>query len=148
MENKDILIAVSLSERVLLMLKENTRETIKKATLNSIKKNLEMILVKVVNHTNDVMITTPIMEMLELIKVVDADTTFVETDNETKEALVWKIKASLSNLYIFAGKFYMTHEFEYSMGVSDLLKRIIDACLAAGFYFGYDEALRKEGEID
>lgn len=147
MENKDVLIAVSLCERVLAMLKENTRETVKKTAVNSIKKNLETILVKIIPYTKDVMITTPIMEMLELIKIIEQDSSFVETDNETKQALVWKTKLALSQLYLFAGKFYIDHEFPYSMGIADMLKRIIDACLASGFYFGYDEILRKEGSI-
>lgn len=147
MENKDVLIAVSLAERVLIMLKENTRETVKKSTIDSIKRNLEMILVKVIPYSKDVMITTPIMEMLELIKIIEQDSSFVETDNETKETLVLKVKMALSQLYLFAGKFYMNNEFPYTMGIADLLKRIVDSCLASGFYFGVDEELITEGSL-
>lgn len=146
-ENKDVLIAVSLLERVLALTKENTRETVKKVTLNTIKKNLETVLVKVIPYTKDATITTPIMEMLELIKIIEQDSTFVETDNETKETLVWKTKAALGPLYVFAGKFYMEHEFPFSLGVADMLKRIVDACIINDFYFGIDEELRREGSI-
>lgn len=145
--NNDILICLSLIERVLPMLKENTRETIKKASLEQINRNLENALSKLVPYCKEAVILTPIMEMIELIKVIKQDDTFVETDNETKKVLVLKTKAALGPLYVFAGKFYIENEFTYSLGLNDLLKRIVDMCLSSEFYFGYDELLRSEGAI-
>ena len=145
--NNDVLICVALMERVLPMLKENTRETIKKSSLEQVNRNLENALSKLVPYCKDAVILTPIMEMIELISVIKQDETFVETDNETKKVLGLKTKAALSGLYVFAGKFYITNEFNYSMGLDDLLKRIIEVCMSSEFYFGYDELLRSQGQV-
>lgn len=144
----DVLICVSLLERSITLLKENTRETIKRSTVEQIKKNLESILIKLTPYCKEVMILSPIMEIIELISIVVADETFVETDNETKVVMVDKLKSSLYALYLFAGKFYMTNEFSFSLGTADILKRIVDGCLNNNFYFGIDEQLRREGVID
>ena len=81
-----------------------------------------------------------------LLNVVKDDT-FVETDAETKAIIVDKLNTGLSELYLFAGKYYMTHEFNYVPTKSELLVTIINECLARGFYFGEDEVLRREGII-
>lgn len=146
--NNDILSAVILMERVLPRLKENSREPIKKSQLNQISQFLVMTLKKLNgNGCDNVLILTPMMEVLSLITEVMEDPTFVETDADTKNIMVTRLHTAMEQLYLYAGKFYMANEFEYSMTQNDVLRHIVDACMDMGFYFGYDAQLMREGLI-
>lgn len=147
-ENNDVLISISLMERAIALMKEDTREPVRKSSLTQVERMLNNVLIKIVPFTKESLILVPCMEVLELIKVMLEDASFEETDNESKTLIVKKLKDSLNFMYLFAGKHYMTNEFSYSMGLSDILKRVVDNCIANNFYFGYDNILRAEGAID
>jgi hypothetical protein len=146
-DNNEVLSAVILLERVIPRLHANTRETIRKQQLGQVEQSLSMVLRQLVKDCKDPLVLTPIMEVLQLIEDVTADDTFVETDAETKELIVGRLDNALTRLYLFAGKFYMDHEFTWAMTKTDVLRHIVDACMDNGFYFGYDKELQQNGEI-
>lgn len=148
MKTNDILISVSLLERSLAFMGENTREPIRKSTLVQINRLINTAIGKFINYGKDVLILVPLTEVTQLIEVMVSNETFAETDNESKKMLVNKVKEALTSLYLFAGKFYTTNDFDFSMGQEALLRRIVDSCLASNYYFGYDVILRQEGAID
>lgn len=147
MESNDILTAINLIERIMPRLHADSRETIRRSQLNQVSQSLTMALRFITKYCSEPLVLTPIMEVVTLIENVTTDDTFVETDVETKELIVKRLNSALVQLYLFAGKFYMTNEFEWSLTLTDVLRHIVDACLNNGFYFGYDTQLRAEGLI-
>lgn len=147
MTTNDILISIALLERTIPMLKEHTRETIRKDTFNSIVSNIKNSLSKLSGHCKDSTVMMPLMEIVELAEVINADPTFEETSKEIKDMLSTRIRSGLSALYLFAGKYYIDNEFTPSMGLDMLIRNIIDNCINQGFYFGIDVQLRQEGLI-
>jgi hypothetical protein len=145
--NDKVLSAVNLLQRVIPRLNANDRSTIRRQPLLSIQQSVTMTLKQLYGDCTSPLVLTPLMEVVELIDSVVKDDTFVETDAETKAIIVDKLNTGLSELYLFAGKYYMTHEFNYVPTKSELLVTIINECLARGFYFGEDEVLRREGII-
>lgn len=93
------------------------------------------------------LIITPLAEVLNLIATVSEDDMFVETDAETKGLIVDRMDSAYEQLCLFAGKFYMTNEFEFTYTKMDILQEIVDTSMRLGFYFGYDKILREEGAI-
>lgn len=146
-ENNEVLSAVILMERVIPRLHENSRETIKRSQLMQISQSLNMVLKQLVNNCKEPLILTPIMEVITLIDNVTDEPTFVETDAETKKLIVERLNNAINRLYLFAGKFYMENEFTWNMTKGDVLRHIVDYCLSAGFYFGYDKELKSIGLI-
>ena len=72
---------------------------------------------------------------------------FVETDAETKGLIVDRMENAYEQLCLFAGKFYMSNDFEFTFTKVDILREIVDTCIRLGYYFGYDKILREEGAI-
>lgn len=145
--NNEVLTAVILMERLIPRLHANSRETIKRSSLKQIEQSLTMVLKALSDNCSDPLVLTPIMEVVELIDTVTTEVSFAETDNETKQLIVDRLTTALNNMYIFAGKFYINNEFEYNIGKMDVLRNIVDTCINAGFYFGYDTKLRQEGAL-
>lgn len=145
MDKNEVLSAVILMERIIPRLHANTRELISKQHLTQIQQSLSMVLRQLTNECKDPLVLTPIMEVMTLIDNVTEDETFVETDAETKSLIVDRLADASSQLYLFAGKYYMKNEFTWSLSKFDVLKHIVDNCMELGFYFGYDKQLRAEG---
>lgn len=146
-ESNDVILGVALLERAKLTVKPESREPIKLTQLNTAMNYAANCLSKLRPHCQESLVLSPIVEATELIDFLLKDENLVETDKETKDILVTKFNDALYALYLFAGKFYVTHEFKYSLGQADILRRIIDSCLAQGYYFGYDKKLMEAGEI-
>ena len=146
-ENNDVLTSVILMERVIPRLHANSREPISRQQLKQITQSLSMVLRSLYNDCKEPLVLTPIMEVMTLADNVMADDTFVETDSETKSIIVDRLDTAITELYIFAGKFYMTNEFTWTLTKTDALRHIVDTCMDNGFYFGYDKALQAEGVI-
>lgn len=146
-ENNTVLSAVVLMERVIPRLNASSRETISRKSLLSIDQSLTMVLRSLTGDCTDPRVLTPIMEAVTLIENVTSSDSFIETDDETKSIIVDKVQQALSELYLFAGKFYTTHEFTWSLTKTDILRHIVDACMDMGYYFGVDDKLREEGLI-
>lgn len=146
-EINEVLSAIILMERVLPRMHANSRETIKRQQLKQVVQSLSMVLRSLSDYCKEPLVLTPIMEVMTLIDNVTADETFVETDAETKELIVSRLDTALTQLYLFAGKFYMEHEFTWTLTKTDVLRHIVDVCMDNGFYFGYDKILQAEGAI-
>lgn len=146
-EINEVLSAIILMERVLPRMHANSRETIKRQQLKQVVQSLSMVLRSLSDYCKEPLVLTPIMEVMTLIDNVTADETFVETDAETKELIVNRLDTALTQLYLFAGKFYMEHEFTWTLTKTDVLRHIVDVCMDNGFYFGYDKILQAEGAI-
>lgn len=146
-EINEVLSAVVLMQRIIPRLHPNSRETIKKQHLLQIKQSVSIVIRSLKDYCTEPLVLTPIMEVMTLIDTVVSDDTFAETDSETKALMVDRLSSSLDQLYLFAGKFYMTHDFTWSLSKSGVLKDIVSNCLELGFYFDYDKQLRAEGLI-
>lgn len=146
-ENNEVLSAVILMERVIPRLHANSRETIKRQQLKQVTQSLSMVLRSLTNYCAEPLVLTPIMEVITLIDNITADDTFVETDAETKTLIVSRLDSAITQLYLFTGRFYMEHEFTWTLTKTDVLRHIVDACMDNGFYFGYDKILQQEGAI-
>lgn len=144
--NDTILSSIILMERVIPRLHGNSRETIKRQQLKQVDETLSLVLQYIKGDVN-ALVLTPIMEVVQLIDDVTADESFVETDAETKELIISRLSNALTQLYLFAGKYYMDHEFTWTMTKTNVLRNIVDVCMENGNYFGYDIQLRKEGVI-
>lgn len=145
MEKNEVLSAVILMERVTPRLHANSREPISKQHLLQIQQSLSMVLRQLTGECKDPLVLTPIMEVTKLIDSVTEDETFVETDAETKMLMVERLSDAISQLYLFAGKYYMKNEFTWSLSKSEVLRHIVDNCMELGFYFGVDKELRAQG---
>ena len=141
----EVLSAVVLMQRIIPRLNPNTRETVKRQSLLQIKQSITIVIRSLKDYCTEPLILTPIMEVMALIDTVVSDDTFAETDNETKLLIVDRLSTALDQLYLFAGKFYMTHHFTWSLSKNDVLKEIVKNCLELGFYFDYDKKLKEEG---
>lgn len=137
--NDKVLSAVVLMQRVVPRLNANDRSTISRSHLLSIQQTISMALQQLLNDCNSPHVLTPFMEVVQLIADVTSDETFVETDAETKQLIVDRVKQGLSQLYLFAGAFYMENEFTWTLTKSEVLRSIVDNCIDLGFYFGYDK---------
>ena len=147
MTNNDMLMGIALMERIVPLLNENTRVSIRRDTCLSIGRNLELCLGKIINYTKDNLILMPIVEASELIKTIVDEEGFTETSAECKAILIDKIHMGLNGLYLFAGKWYMNHDFDYTPGIAQIVVRIVDSCINQGYYFNYDAQLQAEGKI-
>lgn len=137
----DILSAVMLMERIEPLLSVNTRESISKTVCNTIARNYDIILTKSFNYCKDASLLSPTLESTELLKYLCDNPDFVETDSETKSNLVRLYYDASHELYMFAGKFYTENEFKFSLGITPVLRRIVDHCIDNGYYFGIDKEL-------
>lgn len=147
MENNCVITAVNILERVLPRLHYSSRETIKRSQLIQIEQTLTIALKSLHEVCKEPLILTPLMESINLIDTLKKDNNFIETDKETKEILNDRVNSALGQLYLFAGKFYMENDFTFSIGKTDVLINIVDYCINAGYYFGYDKELREKGLI-
>lgn len=146
-ENNEVITALILIERTIPRLCANSRETIRRSSLMQIEQSMNMVLRSLTDVCKDPLILTPIMEIITLIDAVVAEPSFVETDDETKKLLVDRMSTAQYNLYLFAGKYYIDHDFTYNISKVDILRNIVDTCINSGIYFGYDVKLRQEGAI-
>ncbi len=145
--NDKVLSAVILMQRVTPRLHPNDRETIKRQQLTGIQQTITMILQQLYDDCKKPLVLTPLMEVVELINNLLSDDNFVETDAETKTLIVDRVDKSTQELYLFAGQFYMDHEFTWTLSKSDVLRAIVNSCIDQGFYFGVDVELKNEGVI-
>lgn len=146
-EKNEVLSSAILMERIIPRLHANSRETIKRATLVGISQQLGMVLKSLIDECQEPLVLTPIMEVITLIETITSESTFVETDNETKGLIVSRLNDAQHHLYIFAGKYYTTNSFTYTITKTDVLRNIVDECVNFGYYFGYDNILKAEGAI-
>ena len=136
--NDNVIIAITLLERLEPLLNANNRATINIRHLSEIHDRLTMVLQLINSATNDVMILTPLAATVQLIDALKKEAGFVETSQDVKNIICDKIADAKEALFLFAGKFYMENHFTYTTGRESTLRNIVDRCLANGFYFGME----------
>lgn len=135
--DNNVISAITLMERLDPLLHRADRAPISLHHLEQIEDKLQHALRVMNGIVTQPLIITPIAEVLTLIKTIKEEKNFVETNSETKEIICDKLDTSLTNLYLFAGRYYETHEFDYTFGKHATLQRIVDACVQSGYYFNY-----------
>lgn len=146
MTNNNMLLAVVLMERVMPLLKEEKREQISRAGVSSISHSILQVYERFCSV--DTKSGTLVMKINAVVTILTSlldEPTFYETDEETKELLLKECNDIMSSIYLMAGKYYMSEEFDYNPRLSSTLNRIIDKCILMGFYFGVDKELEREG---
>lgn len=138
--NDNVIIAITLLERLEPLLNANNRATINVRHLSEIHDRLTMVLQLINPVTEDVMILTPLATTVQLISTLKNEVGFVETSQDVKQIICEKISDALNNLYLFAGKYYIENHFTYSSGRVSTLKNIVDRCILNGFYFGMEDS--------
>lgn len=134
--DNSILRSVVLLRNAESKLKADSRVQLDTAALQSIQRDLSFALQGLTeSEVSDIFITGPIISACECINVVTSDTGAV-TDTETKLIIETKVSEALSRLYRYAGEYYTTHPFNYSVRLMSILKEIINECLDQGYYFG------------
>ena len=137
--NDNVIIAITLLERLEPLLHTDDRATIDLKHLLEIHDRLTMVLQCIRPVTEDVLILTPIASTIQLISTLKQEAGFIETSQDVKDIICTKIEDALNRLYLFAGKYYMENHFTYNQGKKVTLQRIVDRCLLNGFYFGMEE---------
>ncbi len=138
MADNNVISAITLMERLDPLLHRADRAPISLHHLEQIENKLQHTLRVMNGIVTQPLIITPIAEVLTLINVVKEEKNFVETNSETKEIICEKLDTALTNLYLFAGRYYETHEFDYTFGKHATLQRIVDACVRSGYYFNQE----------
>lgn len=136
--DNEVLSAVMLIERVGPKMRSTSREPIRRPALMQIKDQYLRVLGIISSKCSDMLLLTPIAESVKLIESILEDNSYIETDSDTKDILTDKYSTILQRVYLFAGKYYMDHEFEYNLSKDVLITNIVDSCVANGFYFGFD----------
>ncbi|MBQ2885815.1 MAG: hypothetical protein IJE43_18990 [Alphaproteobacteria bacterium] len=138
MEDNRVLEAVVLTEYIKGSLCSDSRVQLSRTNLESIKRLLGQVITKLTNRGEDFSrINFYLLGAHNLIETVLEEDTFDKTNTKTKDILSEHINDALDGLYIAAGKFYDTQcEFRYNLGCDEVLHRIIDRSIRAGYYFG------------
>lgn len=131
----NIIIALTLMDRMQSSLHARDRAPIEARQLKQIQFKLVKILELIQGTVRSSLIITSIGEVIELINTLLAEPGFVETSAEAKDIICTKISTATVNLYLFAGKFYEKHEFDYNIGLDNILRNIVDINLDNGYYF-------------
>lgn len=136
--DNSVLIALAILERVEPQLNAETRSQIDRNSLIAIQHYIMQAQQKLMGvELKHFEIKSNLAEADNLIIEMLADDAFKMTDIATKELIVSKIETALNLLYVDAGMYYDTeHEFKFSIGLNPLLQRIVNRCIAKGYYFG------------
>lgn len=138
MDDNSVLSAVIMLERIIQRLNFDSRDTISIADLKSTSDQLGQVL-KQLKNCKDVMIMTPIVEVITLIEETLKTGGVIESDAAMKQILADKLTEAMHHLYLFAGKFYIENNFTWAMTKTFVLRNIVDTCVANGIYFGFDK---------
>lgn len=140
MKDNSILEATSLLEYVKGTLCVDSRVQLSRTVLESTQRLLGQIINKLTGKGNRFnRINFYLLGVHDLVATILDDSNFDRTDTETKEMIAGKVNDALEMLYVEAGRFYDTeHDFEYHIGIDNLLQTIIQKSIASGYYFGQE----------
>lgn len=139
--NNNVITAITLIERVRPLLHDRDRAPITIRHLLQIQQRLVAALELLSGNIKSPLVTIPLGEVVTLINTLKEDKGFVETSAEVKKSICDSIFESLDELYVEAGKFYETNEFDYSIGLDPILQEIVNRNISRGYYFGMEEQL-------
>jgi hypothetical protein len=141
-DSNALLIAVRLIEHVQAQTKADERSQLARAQLEGIKTTLNQTLQKL-NEVGiaDVQNAGIIIVLVKTIDDLLAEPNYSDSDKNLKSFLSENIVKLLTNLYLVAGKYYMTNTFEDNIHLHVVLSRIVESCLDQGFYFGMEDKI-------
>lgn len=137
MENQnDVLLALKLCEVAYSRIKDGKRDQLARGDLSIMKQAIAGAMQKLPNDF-DMYVLLPLSAIAECLNRLIADDCEV-VDNETKNRLADELVKLLDTMYVSAGKYYTTHEFEYNSKMEVTLRSLVDNCVDKGYYFGMD----------
>lgn len=136
--NNNVITAITLMERITPMLHAQDRAPISARHLKLIQNRLVMVLELINKDVQTPLVLVPIGEVIKLVDTLQTENNFVETSSELKDVICESLFSALDQLYLFAGKFYEEHEFDYNIGLDRILQKIVDANIQHGYYFGLE----------
>lgn len=138
MEDNKVLEAVVLTEYIKGSLNSDSRVQLSKTNLEATQRLLGQVITKLADKGSEFSrIKFYLLGAHNLIETVLEEETFDKTNTKTKDLLTEHINDALDSLYVAAGKYYDTQcEFKYYLGCDEVLHRIINRSIRAGYYFG------------
>ena len=138
MKDNDVIQSVALLEHVKGSLHADSRSQLSRTELTEIQRLLGQVLNKLVGKGEEFgNIKIELLSVHDLIAQILQDEDVDTTDTDTKNMIAGPINSAMEALYIKAGKYYYhDNEFDYYLGLDDLLQRIIRVCVKSGFFFG------------
>ena len=137
--NNNVITAITLIERLKPLCHARDRQPISARNVKQIQDRIGLALQLIGPVMTNGLVLSSLGDLTTLIDVMLEDKTFVETNEESKSIINDKIDTALGQLYLFAGKYYETHEFEFDLGLTDVLCRIVDYNIDNGYYFHMEE---------
>ena len=140
MKDNDVIQSVALLEHVKGSLHADSRSQLSRTELTEIQRLLGQVLNKLVGKGEEFgNIKIELLSVHDLIAQILQDEDVDATDTDTKNMIAGPINSAIEALYIKAGKYYyQDNEFDYYLGLDDLLQRIIRVCVKSGFFFGVE----------
>lgn len=136
--NNNVITAITLMERMKTLLHEQDRAPISRRHLEQINSRIGTALELINPAIQSVLVLVPLGEVAELIDTMLHEPNFIETSEEIKAIICDKVNDALYNLYLEGGKYYETHEFDYSIGQDTVIQKMIDYNIQNGYYFGVE----------
>ena len=140
MKDNDVIQSVALLEHVKGSLHSDSRSQLSRTELTEIQRLLGQVLNKLVGKGEEFgNIKIELLSVHDLIAQILQDDDVDTTDTDTKNMIASPINSAMESLYIKAGKYYyLDNEFDYYLGLDELLQRIIRVCVKSGFFFGVE----------
>lgn len=140
MKDNDVIQSVALLEHVKGSLHADSRSQLSRTELTEIQRLLGQVLNKLVGKGEELgNIKIELLSVHDLIAQILQDEDVDTTDTDTKNMIAGPINSAMEALCIKAGKYYyQDNEFDYYLGLDDLLQRIIRVCVKSGFFFGVE----------
>lgn len=137
-DNKKLITAVNILNRVETLLDRNSRVQISKENLSLISeylaKAIKYIPTDISIFGNQLIVFGKCIESLQ--DVLDKND-IVALNFDTKQYLVENIYSTILEFKINVGKYLTYEKFEYSPAMDKVIKNIIDTCIDNGYYFDY-----------
>lgn len=140
MKDNDVIQSVALLEHVRGSLHSDSRSQLSRTELTEIQRLLGQVLNKLVGKGEEFgNIKIELLSVHDLVAQILQDEDVDTTDTDTKNMIAGPINSAMESLYIKAGEYYyQDNEFDYYLGLDDLLQRIIRVCVKSGFFFGVE----------
>lgn len=142
MGNNSVLIAVAVLERIQPELKSEKRVQLNRTNLTVIKQTANQAITNLMNaNFRDDVVFSNLLATINIVDALLADEQYDQTDQSTKEELTDRMTTALNVLYLKAGQYYETTEFDYDPRMYKILTSIVDECIKQGYYFGIDKEI-------
>ena len=137
--NNNVITAITLIERLRPFCHARDRAPISARHVKQIQDRIVLALNLVGPIVTNGLVLSSLGELKTLLDTMLEDKSFVETNEESKAIINDKLDTVLGQLYLFAGKYYEDHEFDFDLGLTDILCRIVDYNINNGYYFHMEE---------